>query len=178
VIGKHKVVIGEALRLIINQLFSKGGGNMKVFKILCLCVLFLVATSTGAWAGGNAPGTVSPAMSTFVHVMYPGDSFVDFPVLEDLMQNGDLDIYLLYLVGSGTVGLTITDCCILGDTMLGLGKIWDVSGEQVVYDYATSPDNFTLSGNINTFGIFLALVGYVDCPGGFPAGYDYLAAFN
>jgi len=80
----------------------------------------------------------------------------------------DYDVYVMTITETCTVSVEVVDCCIMGDTM-GLK-----AGKKI--HQATSPDTIVASKTLKP-GTYKFYVGYLDCPGGYPAGYTtYVSA--
>ncbi|MEM7200520.1 MAG: hypothetical protein AAF628_09665 [Planctomycetota bacterium] len=158
-------------------------------------LLLLAAGSTSAVVESRVAGDVMPtiALSTFdgnseglavdqtvfTGVLNSGESDSQVSTLNDTFGGtftgtADFDIQYYVLIGSGTMNFTVTDCCILGDTMATIGVLISGSGARTtLFGVETSPASIATSGPYSTFGLMIALTGYTDAPGGFPAGYDF-----
>ena len=121
---------------------------------------------------------ITPEKTVFKYVMSAGDSVADYSVLNDdlfgsVTGTRDLDIFVFILKGPGKWYMEIIDCCMMGDTMLGIGK---VAGTKV-QGKATSPAIVMLGpvGSSAPFAIGIVIVAYIPPHTGvFPAGYDFM----
>ena len=124
-------------------------------------------------SGGENTAGVAPDRTLFVYRMSPGDYIDSWSDLYDHAP-ADFDIFIFILTGTGSWAMEVEDCCIMGDTMVGVGKVAKTS----VSGTATSPATFNLGPvSVDGRGFGIVLVGYTDCPGGFPAGYYFYISF-
>lgn len=145
---------------------------MKKLLLIALVALSLTAlVGIGAsGAGGNIAGAAAPKATPIVYQMQPGQSVVDYAELTALRE-WQVFVVANTSTSAGRVSASITDCCITGDTMIGLML---GPGLTLQFDYATSPDSVILGPQpLAARGLALIITGYINCPGGFPAGYDY-----
>ena len=144
-------------------------------KLLIVAVLALLLTAlvggTVATGSGGANSAGADAKDTFVYQMTPGQHVSDYGDLGGTISQQVFDVYFIIntSTSAGNLKVVIEDCCIMGDTMLG---ILIRPGVSPVVKWATSPSVVTL-GPVSMPGRNWALViaGYLQCPGGFPAGY-------
>lgn len=146
----------------------------KYFALTSLLVIMMLAVSTQLMAQNAEPGA-TPAGTTEFVVLAPGQSTTLNRVLDAPIQQ-DKDITLILAQGAGPLHIEVIDCCIMGDTMIGILLAPDASGTWGVIglDYATSPDVAVIDVSIS--GLSILITGYLRAPGGFPAGYDILLA--
>jgi hypothetical protein len=137
-----------------------------VFAVLLLTPMVAMANT----AGPGVDDTFGPYQWT------PGD-YIDTYNNLDAAIPADYDLAIFVLVGSGTFSQYVEDCCIMGDTMIDVGIVIDPSGRNIIRDTCTSPDTCNLTWNVSGFAIIIKIMGYTDCPGGFPAGYYWGASF-
>ena len=108
----------------------------------------------------NAPDG-SASRGSYSFSIGPGGSWSTTSVLyADAPE--DYDVYVMTVKEGCTVTVEVVDCCIMGDTM-GLK-----AGKKI--HRATSPDTIVVSATLKP-GTYTFYVGYLDCPGGYPAGY-------
>jgi len=140
-----------------------------------LVVVAILALASTAMAGNYL---VDTGKSGYIGTttLNPGGTFVHNGVLyADAWE--DWEAYGFICVGSGTFTASLEDCCIMGDTMIVLIKDF-LTGSFVDYDYCTSPCVATASVNVSApYGVYLVIVGYLDCPGGYAAGFTTSASF-
>jgi hypothetical protein len=128
-----------------------------IATMLCLATLGMVSASTNAEEVG-ADGVVFD-----IYLDYAGDYETGSSNLYDHAP-ADYDTFYLHIAETSWVEIIIEDCCIMGDT-IALAR----SGS--MYWSATSPDVVYVAGGPVPPGVYRFFVGYIDCPGGFPAGY-------
>ena len=148
--------------------------------VLALCVALIVAM---AGAGitiaaesnvdkdvvdtSNAQDGSASRGSTYRFSIGPGGSWSTSSALY-ADAPADYDVYVMTVTQTCKVTVEVVDCCIMGDTM-GLK-----AGKKIFK--ATSPDTIKVSATLKP-GTYKFFVGYLDCPGGYPAGYDtYVSA--
>lgn len=146
--------------------------KLLIVAALALCLTALVSIGASG-SGGNACPTCQVApKATLPYVMAPGDSVSDSGVLSGLFQLGYRDVFVVVNrgPGTGTWSMEIEDCCITGDTMLAL----KIGQGGVEVGRATSPDVISLGPvSMPAPSWLIVITGYIDCPGGFDAGYYY-----
>jgi hypothetical protein len=128
--------------------------------LVALVAVAFVASALGAAPAANAPAGAAKGQ-TFAVTVSPGSQWGTTSTLYDLFP-ADYDIVQLSAPSPTPVTVVVEDCCIMGDTM--------AAGRPGKAFFATSPDVISVS-----FGPFQGSLGfacaYIDCPGGFPAGY-------
>jgi len=138
-----------------------------------LILIVIVAFAAPALAANEVPGLEKYDEILGPYVMYPGDMFSS-----DTSIHGPwptyYDIWIFLCIGTGTVEVAITDCCIMGDTMIALLLQYGIG----FLDWAlgTSPASAIVSAPVSTWGIYFIVTGFYACPGGFGAGY-YIDAY-
>ncbi len=144
-------------------------------KILVLIAIVAIASIAGA--DGNVDGDAPRSGWQGVVTMFPGDYFSSSGSLYDAVWD-DWDGYGFFCIGAGTFTSTITDCCVMGDTMINLVKNY-LTGQWIGYDWCTSPcDAVVSASHSGSFGVYIALTGYLDIVDIIPAGYDMEATFE
>jgi len=152
---------------------KEGGEKMK--KILVLIVIVAFASIAGA--DGKVDGDAIRSGWQGVVTLYPGDYFSSSSVLYADAWT-DWDAWGFVCIGAGTFTSTITDCCIMGDTMISLVKDF-LTGQWVGYDWCTSPCEAVVSvSQTGAFGVYMVLTGYLASPSGYGSGYDIEAIFE
>lgn len=142
-------------------------------NILVVIVMFSFASI--AIADGNMDGDAFKSGWQGVVIMYPGDYWSKAGTLQADAWD-DMDVYGFLCVGTGTFTSTVTDGGIVGDTMINLVKNY-LTGTWVGYDHCTSPCNAVVGGT-GSNRVYLVFTGYLDCPSGYPAGYNIGATFD
>jgi hypothetical protein len=135
---------------------------------LLLLTLTVLAPAAVASGGGNSTGLVGE--DAHYYEMVPGDYVGGTGTLYKLATMAGWDVFFVSNAGAGggTFEMEIEDCCIMGDTMFAIA----IGAGGVQRDFGTSPGALTLGPvNVPPGGWKLVLVGYLQCPGGFPAGY-------
>ena len=113
------------------------------------------------------------APNPFAQVKYSGK-------LHDILPN-DLDVFVYINMGTADVTLEMEaeDLGLSGDTMWVKALVRLSQGDPfvpVATEVCTSPaDPCLISTPFPVGAIVLAIVGYIDTPGGFPAGYQFTA---
>lgn len=109
---------------------------------------------------GNSDGSVG--RSTYSFAMGPGGSYSKESTLRADAPK-DYDTWVMTVKENCTVTVVAKDLYTMGDTIgLKAGK--------KIYD-ATSPDAIKVSATLEP-GTYKFYTGYLDCPGGYPAGYS------
>jgi len=108
-------------------------------------------------------------------VLYPGDVYNGYNELDGMLWSY-YDVWMFICVGTDTFQVDVTDCCLMGDTMLNL--LIDYFSGMVGYDMATSPASATVTDTVSDAGAYFVVAGYTYHPGGFPAGYYVDAYFG
>jgi len=139
--------------------------------VLSICAVLLVAMAGAGMAvaadenagvvsdTGNSDGSVGG--STYSFSMGPGGSYSKESTLH-ADAPADYDTWKMTVKETCTVTVVVKDLYITGDTIaLKAGK--------KIYD-ATSPDAIKVSKTLAP-GTYTFYTGYLDCPGGYGAGY-------
>jgi hypothetical protein len=134
-------------------------GLALIATMMCLATLGMVSAGTNT---ENAEEVGADSVTFEVYIDYVGDYDAYWNDLYDYAPY-DIDIFHLHLAVSCYIEVIIEDCCVMGDT-IAMGK------NARRYWSATSPDLVIVGGWLNP-GDYTFYVGYIDCPGGFPAGY-------
>lgn len=145
---------------------------MKIAKLVAMgLIAAFVLAGTGYAAAQNnlpeesknaEPGMDVDARGTTVTVTLPPGISDYYLTLYDTYP-GDYDTFKLAVTTDCTVYFAQKDCCIMGDTMC-----FGTSLKRKVC--ATSPDIGTAKVSLKA-GKYTVYSAYMDCPGGFPAGY-------
>ena len=142
-------------------------------KWLVLVCIFAFAAPVAA--ADIDPGAVLVRDTLGPEILYPGDVYNGYYQLDGLMWNY-YDLWIFAFVGTDTFEIEVTDCCIMGDTMIAMLIEYGIG--LVEYAFGTSPQSATVSDSVNGIGIYIVLAGYTYHPGSFPAGYYVDAYFG
>jgi hypothetical protein len=137
--------------------------------VLLLALTVLVPAGAVADGGGNNAGPAG-TKQPLVFQMVPGDHAAGETTSYGLWQAGGAEIHLVINMGPGMGAwrTEVVDGYIEGDTMLAIalgpgGPMWG---------WATSPNNIVFGPfSMPQYGWKLIIIGYIGCPGGFPAGW-------
>ena len=138
---------------------------MKNAKAIALgiCAVLLIASAGMAMAAGENAAVSDGIVggSTYTFSIGSGGSYSQYPTLyADAPQ--DYDTWVMTVTNTCTVTVEVKDLYITGDTIaLKAGGILKT---------ATSPDAIIVSKRLSP-GTYTFYTGYLDCPGGYPAGY-------
>ena len=146
--------------------------KLLIVAVLALCLTALVGSTVAVGSGrANSTGT-SSARHLFVYVMQPGDYIEDSSTLDGLLSEMSFDVFIIVNASSsaGNLRVEIEDIQVPGDTILG---ILTQPGVPPIVSWAASPSWITLSASLPEYGWVLVIAGYIDCPAGFPASYNY-----
>lgn len=127
-----------------------------VVALLLLCALGVVSAS-------NTIGDVKTEKEVYSFEIGPGGYWDVFSTLSDVAPY-DFDVYVMTVTNPCQVEVIVEDCCIMGDTIaMKAGRMfWK----------ATSPDTIDVkTPRVLSVGTYKFFVGYLDVPGGLPAGY-------
>ena len=132
---------------------------MKRVLVAVVAVAF-VASALGAAPASNSLGAAKG--QTFSVTVSPGSQW---SAVSDLaaMFPSDYDTVTLSVASATPITVIVEDCCIMGDTM--------AAGRPGKAFFATSPDVISVSFGPWGPGTLSFACAYIDCPGGFPAGY-------
>ncbi|MHC4533340.1 MAG: hypothetical protein ACYS6K_05250 [Planctomycetota bacterium] len=141
-------------------------------RILAL-TLIVALTSAIVCAGDNSAGGVSTE-ANYAFVISPHGYAEGYSELDGTLGLGYYDIVWFMVLGAGDLNLEVEDCCFMGDTMVATGSLM-IGGPASFMDWATSPDIISMDVSCPDFALGYMLVGYIDAPSGFPAGYYWRA---
>ena len=144
--------------------------KLMVIAVLALCLTGMVST-VASGGGGNAVVGATPR-GTLVYQMSPGDQISDSRNLYGLWQQGYKDVFFMINMGpdAGIWKIEIKDDGLMGDTMFAI-KIGEGGFE---WNWATSPEYMYFDvAHMEPGSWVIVITGYIDAPGGFPAGYYY-----
>ena len=141
-------------------------------RILAL-TLIVALTSAIVCAGDNSTGGVSTE-DNFPIVISPGGYAEGLNNVYGTIGQGIYDMLWFIALGAGNLNLQVEDAGIMGDTMLAVGGCI-IGGPPSFMDWATSPDIINIDVPCADFALGFMLMGYIDVPGGFPAGYYWRA---
>ena len=148
--------------------------KLLVVAVFAVVLTALVGSSIVVGDSGNSAG-IADRSSTFVWApLMLGGSKSETGTLSAGLPT-DFDVTFILPVGSGTLNVEIEDCCILGDTMAG---IFIQQGGVVDVQTATSPATIVKNISVSGWTWVLLITGYLDAPGGYPAGYYLDASFS
>lgn len=142
---------------------------------LLLSLAIMPVAAGGNSGGGSNIQVVQPQHHKEGHVLIPGGFLSGGSTLYKIAPL-DWDGFSIDVAGPGNVWIGIVDCCIMGDTMAAYAKL--VGTGQVKAGIATSPGEIWLKFWVPSPQAIRVWVGYVDTPGGFPAGYNWFAYHN
>jgi hypothetical protein len=137
--------------------------------VLLLALTVLVPAAAVADGGGNNAGLAGTKQPQ-VFQMTPGQHLYGDATSMSLGPGGGWTIHVVVNMGPGTGSYktVVEDCCIMGDTMLALA----LGPGGPLFDWGTSPGALQLGPvAMPQYGFKIVVVGYLDCPGGFPAGW-------
>lgn len=136
----------------------------RVISLSVCAILLMAMAGTGMAMAAGENAAVSDGLvggSTYSFSIGPGGSYSE---IHDLSADApaDYDTWRMTVTSTCTVTVTVEDLFITGDT------IALKAGGRILS--ATSPDAITVSKTLPP-GTYTFYTGYLDCPGGYPAGY-------
>jgi len=140
--------------------------KLLMIAVVALCLTGLVGI--GASGGGANAAEAGSAKATPIKLeMVPGQIRTGTGTLYALKE-WQVFVVINTSASTGNLKAVIEDCCIMGDTMIALML---GSGISPQFDWGASPGAIQVGPVPMRPGWALIVTGYVQCPGGFPAGY-------
>ena len=141
---------------------------MKKLLILITVIAFGTPALAAEFEVGASRDTYLP---TF---LFPGDVAYAFGELDDTFP-GDYDIFYFIPVGTGRLSITVEDLDTMGDAIMGF--LLNYMTGSMSFAYAVSPMTVPMRGMVSDWGIYGAIVSYMNIQGTFPVEYYIEAEF-
>jgi len=128
-----------------------------------LALAMLSSLLTGAFGSGNGFGQVKPSGATYSFTFTGEGQSKSY--YSNLASLADRDKFVMTTTVKLTITVIVADCCIMGDT---IGIFYPTSTTLLM---SKKSPGIIVGTATFAAGTYTWWVGYVACPGGFPAGY-------